>query len=68
MDDRGKDGLDAKINTTEELPVFFDAQVQTLFSRYVDNLDEALAVLDENNRDVVGQTRAFEENVESFSE
>ena len=63
MDDKKrKEGLNSKINTAEELPVFSDAQIRTLYSRYVDSLDEALAVLDENNRDVVGQTQAFEIN------
>lgn len=62
--DKGKRGsrLASKIRTSEDLPVFSEAQIQTFNSDYVDSLDEALAVLDETNGIPVGQTKSFDVN------
>ena len=54
--------LKSKINTSEDLPVFSDAQIQTFNSDYVDSLDDASAVLDETNRLTIGQSKSFEDN------
>jgi len=40
----------SKIKTDRELAVFSETQINTFFSDKVDNLDEALSVLDEKNK------------------
>ncbi len=68
MEDSQKDSqVSSKIKTAQEVPVFSDAQANTFYSDTVDSLDEALAVLDETNRAVVGHTRSFKVNRKEHS-
>ncbi len=60
--DRKASRLSSKIKTAKDLPVFSDAQLDTFNSIYVDDLDEALAVLDETNKTIIGQTKSFKDN------
>lgn len=50
----------ADIKEAQDVPEFSRAQLRTFNSKYVDGLDEALAVLDETNRTPLGNTE--EEN------
>lgn len=54
--------LDAKINSAKDLPVFSDTQIEAFYSNKVDSLDEALSVLDENNKITVGHTKNLTES------
>lgn len=56
--------LSSKINTAKDRVIFSDAQLQVFNSEYTDGLDEALALLDEPNKTVIGQTKSFEVNVD----
>ncbi len=47
--------IGSKMNTNQELPVFSEAQANTFFSDYTDSMDEALAVLDEENKTKTGR-------------
>ncbi len=57
-----KKQLEAKINTSKDLPVFSDTQLEAFYSTQVDSLDEALAILDETNQITIGQNKSFSEN------
>lgn len=48
--DRSITKATAEIKEAQEVPEFSRAQLTTFNSKYVDGLDEALAVLDETNR------------------
>jgi hypothetical protein len=50
----------ADIKEAQDVPEFSRAQLRTFNSKYVDGLDEALAVLDKTNRIPLGDTE--EEN------
>ncbi|ADG83824.1 hypothetical protein [Thermincola potens] len=47
--DKTKNRLTSKIKTAQEVPIFSQQQINTFNSKYVDSLDEVLAVLDETN-------------------
>jgi len=47
--------VSSKMNTNQEIPVFSEAQTKTFFSDYTDSIDEALAVLDEENKTRTGR-------------
>lgn len=57
-----EDRLESKMETTQDLPVFSEAQVETFNSNKVASLDDALSVLDETNRLTIGQTKSFSGN------
>lgn len=54
--------LKSKITTSEDIPVFSDAQIQTFNSDYVDSLDDVSAVLDETNRFPIGLFKSVKDN------
>lgn len=62
MDKLRENRLEAKFKTAKDLPVFSDTQLEAFYSNQVDSLDEALAVLDENNRTAIGQAKNYTEN------
>jgi len=55
--------LASKIKTEKELPIFSEAQISTFNSDYVDSLDEALAVLDEDNKLITSESGVSSKSV-----
>ncbi len=49
----------SKINTARELPVFSETQVNAFFSDYTESMDEALVILDEENKTRTGKPADF---------